>query len=37
MYGKGHELVEKEMKEVCNFVFYTVKELRQFILNESEA
>lgn len=37
MYGEGHKLVEQKMKDMCKHVFYTVKELSDFLLmNEKE-
>ena len=36
MYGKGHEGVEEKMKAMCKEVFYTVKDLSDYVLLEKK-
>ena len=33
LYGEGHELIEKDIKDMCKYIFHTVKELHDFLLN----
>ena len=32
LYGEGHELIEKDIKEMCKYIFHSVKELHDFLL-----
>ncbi|EDR26699.1 hypothetical protein EDI_272160 [Entamoeba dispar SAW760] len=36
LYGEGHELVEDDIKKVCKYVFNTVSDLSNFLLNPVE-